>query len=307
MSWSIRSIPACAGEPGAGRTDGRRVQVYPRVCGGTWRWRLRRAKTRGLSPRVRGNRECGEREGRAVRSIPACAGEPCRRSPAPSSAAVYPRVCGGTPGDTHGKGTAGGLSPRVRGNLGVRVRNPSPLGSIPACAGEPVYPRPRGGNARVYPRVCGGTRVVMILLHTLYGLSPRVRGNPSKPGVDRTSAGSIPACAGEPALPSTTIPVLRVYPRVCGGTDDQNGARFKSNGLSPRVRGNHARAESSCRARGSIPACAGEPYRTSSKPCRESVYPRVCGGTAFTSAHSRHAHGLSPRVRGNPYRCRLRD
>ena len=33
--WLTRSIPACAGEPGTGLTTGRRLKVYPRVCGGT--------------------------------------------------------------------------------------------------------------------------------------------------------------------------------------------------------------------------------------------------------------------------------
>ena len=51
-----------------------------------------------------------------------------------------------------------GLSPRVRGN--PRHRNSSTLEvrSIPACAGEPLTIRPPPQEARVYPRVCGGTR-----------------------------------------------------------------------------------------------------------------------------------------------------
>ena len=49
--------------------------------------------------------------------------------------------------------------------------------SIPASAGEP------GGNvetrtcAGVYPRECGGTDCVYYTPVTIYGLSPRVRGN----------------------------------------------------------------------------------------------------------------------------------
>ena len=33
--WDERSIPACAGEPGAGAAGVAHAEVYPRVCGGT--------------------------------------------------------------------------------------------------------------------------------------------------------------------------------------------------------------------------------------------------------------------------------
>ena len=52
-------------------------------------------------------------------------------------AAVYPRVCGGTATAVSIASTARGLSPRVRGNLVFDPPAASPLGSIPACAGEP--------------------------------------------------------------------------------------------------------------------------------------------------------------------------
>ena len=110
-------------------------QVYPRVCGGTM-WRLRSPVAHdGLSPRVRGN-HTGDASGTvAVRSIPACAGEPSVAARSSAVARVYPRVCGGT-------ATAGiwglvwlGLSPRVRGNLPHTVGGDAGARSIPACAG----------------------------------------------------------------------------------------------------------------------------------------------------------------------------
>ena len=76
------SIPACAGEP-------------CQSC------RLDQCEaSRGLSPRVRGNR--------TVRRVCAC-----------QDYEVYPRVCGGTPAYV------------------MRHIYLSDLGSIPACAGEP--------------------------------------------------------------------------------------------------------------------------------------------------------------------------
>ena len=51
-------------------------------------------------------------------------------------------------------------------------------------------------------------------------------------------------------------------------------------GLSPRVRGNHARRPDAVHRRRSIPACAGEPAKSDLRQSRRGVYPRVCGGTA---------------------------
>ena len=53
-------------------------------------------------------------------------------------------------------------------------------------------------QARVYPRVCGGTDLVSRPGDLLQGLSPRVRGNLQVRCDDRRWLGSIPACAGEP-------------------------------------------------------------------------------------------------------------
>ena len=51
----LRSIPACAGEPGRKILCGRLCRVYPRVCGGTHPQRHEPGAGYGLSPRVRGN------------------------------------------------------------------------------------------------------------------------------------------------------------------------------------------------------------------------------------------------------------
>ena len=72
----LRSIPACAGEPGLALPDGLEDGVYPRVCGGTiWSMTLP-PFTSGLSPRVRGNPPWIPVMLCQIGSIPACAGEP---------------------------------------------------------------------------------------------------------------------------------------------------------------------------------------------------------------------------------------
>ena len=157
----IRSIPACAGEPPTLLTYGPSIGVYPRVCGGTTSCNLTPTPVSGLSPRVRGNPlyeivlRCGER------SIPACAGEPSTLATSADSIWVYPRVCGGTAFFGSLLQHAHGLSPRVRGNRGHEVRIGRRRGSIPACAGEPIRRQRPRTRPWVYPRVCGGTGILV--------------------------------------------------------------------------------------------------------------------------------------------------
>ena len=232
--------------------------VYPRVCGGTLRLGQNPGPGAGLSPRVRGTDQCGSLSGFAcglsprvrgnpqaldahiarLRSIPACAGEPQPRSGENQLRRVYPRVCGGThdypghqviyqglsprvrgnPGLPAHAGASEGLSPRVRGNPQQQVVGLVGQGSIPACAGEPSTTSPLFATARVYPRVCGGTAMLRKRWRPRQGLSPRVRGNLTASRWSHSSAGSIPACAGEPLPFSQYWQRYGVYPRVCGGT-----------------------------------------------------------------------------------------
>ena len=196
-----RSIPACAGEPQRPSPHTFRIVVYPRVCGGTRRRLQSLPLSRGLSPRVRGNRRPAAHRLGNDGSIPACAGEP-ESFPYPiSMAAVYPRVCGGTRAHCTRAAWTRGLSPRVRGNLRRRPRALRRAGSIPACAGEPRFRRVCRGRVSVYPRVCGGTGLAGAGRCDGRGLSPRVRGNPVGSTSGARPTGSIPACAGEPYPP----------------------------------------------------------------------------------------------------------
>ena len=167
--------------------------------------------------------------------------------------------------------------------------------------------------------MCGGTSFYQDVDWTGYGLSPRVRGNPPFTHHPRPSAGSIPACAGEPYAPAGRPRRLGVYPRVCGGTGQvewssgvgmglsprvrgnpqQPGADAGVNGLSPRVRGNLQSRSRRGNIIRSIPACAGEPLWSRSGLDCCGVYPRVCGGTLAPGAVGVCKTGLSPRVRGN--------
>ena len=184
-TWSSReavasgSIPACAGEPNMVIAGSCSVGVYPRVCGGTVNPLPPPPDGIGLSPRVRGNHLYPVRRCAGSGSIPACAGEPTRCECSATMRSVYPRVCGGTRPLRFGWRAPTGLSPRVRGNLQTPTFLYWRIGSIPACAGEPLSKIGRDKLPRVYPRVCGGTSggAVQEALSACWGLSPRVRGN----------------------------------------------------------------------------------------------------------------------------------
>ncbi len=192
----------------------------------------------GLSPRVRGNRRPHRASINQRRSIPACAGEPYQSQAPAQWSRVYPRVCGGTTWGCARRRDGQGLSPRVRGNPPDETTRISTMGSIPACAGEPVTSFPASSVCRVYPRVCGGTRSTLLSATNRIGLSPRVRGNRATGTQYYVDDGSIPACAGEPAVDIRLDADGKVYPRVCGGTPQYPVMAEPDRGLSPRVRGN---------------------------------------------------------------------
>ena len=208
-------------------------------------------------------------------------------------------MCGGTVKAGAGQLGQQGLSPRVRGNRYAPVSRHPGRRSIPACAGEPAQGLNRLAQAQVYPRVCGGTAVAELLTPITGGLSPRVRGNLDFLFPLVFVIRSIPACAGEPSTIGLDRFIVKVYPRVCGGTVKQFAAHTPPGGLSPRVRGNRPHCRPLARRGRSIPACAGEPPAQSPQPRPVAVYPRVCGGTDALNPPVNLADGLSPRVRGN--------
>ena len=217
---------------------------------------------------------------------------------------VYPRACGGTFALQPPSVAPVGLSPRVRGNLGLAWGWFVFCRSIPARAGEPRVAMGCGGWDRVYPRACGGTGFRFSLLEQSYGLSPRVRGNLTNTSVGVGVTGSIPARAGEPRTMSTLSIVAPVYPRACGGTAIDLPGLVPAKGLSPRVRGNLLGFLLFGDGDRSIPARAGEPSSTPRTPDCCRVYPRACGGTKLRPQYRLDMGGLSPRVRGNRPRHR---
>ena len=259
LAQSAGSIPASAGQP----------PIIP----------LHRRNSRGLSPRVRGNQDQQANPDNTRRSIPASAGQPHDQQPVRGDTMVYPRECGATSCSAGHNRHLIGLSPRVRGNpYECYYRRPR-CGSIPASAGQPYSRHASQAPCRVYPRECGATVPARFHIYISAGLSPRVRGNPSKRVCRLRGTGSIPASAGQPSRSPRPWCEKTVYPRECGATDTKWGYIVDVDGLSPRVRGNHGLHPRNERSSRSIPASAGQPYEVVGPELFESVYPRECGAT----------------------------
>ncbi len=295
-----RSIPACTGKPSEHREDAAGLPVYPRVYGETSRrveWRI---ATDGLSPRVRGNRMHGPCDRLRLRSIPACTGKPAAGRQYAGDGQVYPRVYGETSHCRETKTASEGLSPRVRGNLPDFEPNVDDWRSIPACTGKPATGLVCDDATEVYPRVYGETPHFPRRQYRGQGLSPRVRGNPSRMNLLAIFWGSIPACTGKPVCrPCAPFPE-KVYPRVYGETERGRRHEIPDGGLSPRVRGNLVPGRAAQTVPRSIPACTGKPMDRIPNNVLCRVYPRVYGETSVVTDRGVYAGGLSPRVRGNP-------
>ena len=172
-----------------------------------------------------------------------------------------------------------GLSPLARGNHRTRRGRTGNQGSIPACAGEPNAACALATSCGVYPRLRGGTFIARATSASCEGLSPLARGNRHQRNPRHASAGSIPACAGEPKWVPVATTAARVYPRLRGGTGLSMLSSTEPMGLSPLARGNPPRSAFRPGFAGSIPACAG--------------------GTAFHRVGVFDPQGLSPLARGN--------
>ena len=149
------------------------------------------------------------------------------------------------------------------------------------------------------PRVCGATPKRPACACRLQGRSPRVRGNLGDLDALPAALRPIPACAGQPCGCGCRYSRPGADPRVCGATLPvfRNGLALQ--GRSPRVRGNPPLPpRGSCRL-GPIPACAGQPWRTTRRATAATADPRVCGATSLNPSTRSASTGRSPRVRGN--------
>ena len=218
VGYRGRSIPAHAGDPYAGERQRVRLRVYPRTRGGSIVGALAIFQAKGLSPHTRGIRLHSRCLGGARGSIPAHAGDPCAAHARRGLNRVYPRTRGGSADAFVSAFRANGLSPHTRGILRRARRVSGYIGSIPAHAGDPRAARLCDSARGVYPRTRGGSGLCAFPKMWKCGLSPHTRGILSDSLISASSAGSIPAHAGDPSSLSSRGRKGRVYPRTRGGS-----------------------------------------------------------------------------------------
>ena len=131
------SIPAHTGKPIGTAGGGISVGVYPRAYGETNPCPLRRARSGGLSPRIRGNHRRVHSQLDHRGSIPAHTGKPPLWHSRSLISRVYPRAYGETFVSSSRLTPILGLSPRIRGNPGEAVFPRRLFRSIPAHTGKP--------------------------------------------------------------------------------------------------------------------------------------------------------------------------
>ena len=294
----VGSIPACAGEAAFSELTLRRLEVDPRVRGGSKLEASKLCRTCGRSPRARGKLPDRFERARLRRSIPACAGEASRRALRLCRSRVDPRVRGGSIPDFFASDKAAGRSPRARGKQRHLADRRQHERSIPACAGEARCSRNRSSAEWVDPRVRGGSGFQSPRCLRNGGRSPRARGKRAEHHEHHSLRRSIPACAGEAYAGLVYSVQAGVDPRVRGGSMISARAFQPSRGRSPRARGKPRERRHALGGLGSIPACAGEARRSSTTCCRAGVDPRVRGGSTETINAVCIALGRSPRARG---------
>ncbi len=224
---------------------------------------------------MRGKHFGNARQGESAGSIPAHAGETNARPWNAGSGWVDPRACGG--------------------NLPTPARPGRADGGV----------RPTEGQ--VDPRACGGNGVGKCRNRSNDGRSPRMRGKPVAAMGPLQWHRSIPAHAGETAIPKAVQPQDQVDPRACGGNPDVLPCTLAGGGRSPRMRGKRTNSLHPGRRVGSIPAHAGETMRGVPCPPAGGVDPRACGGNAARLSAMAVPVGRSPRMRGKQQHDRTRE
>ena len=172
-------------------------------------------------------------------------------------------------------------------------------GSIPTCVGQPAWPCTTWTQAMVYPHVCGAASSPFQRRGSLPGLSPRVWGSHTGKWLQKTAAGSIPTCVGQPGATTRCGRWREVYPHVCGAARLTRVISVTSSGLSPRVWGSQQGSSGWMERERSIPTCVGQPIGYRRVPRNVEVYPHVCGAARMPQSRPSSRKGLSPRVWGS--------
>ena len=170
----------------------------------------------------------------------------------------HPRVCGEKCELVGDDVEHLGSPPRMRGKAPVVRDIVRDLGITPAYAGKRVQVPPPDNAPRDHPRVCGEKRLLFLVLTSLMGSPPRMRGKGNVPGPQLGATRITPAYAGKSQIESFGKTGKKDHPRVCGEKSGSSPGSSGSPGSPPRMRGKGSCPSRCARASGITPAYAGK-------------------------------------------------
>ncbi len=221
-----------------------------------------------------------------------------RRS-APRRARVHPRSRGAALVTRYTEACDDGPSPLTRGSPPRLAAHHAGRGSIPAHAGQPGTSAAAFLARRVHPRSRGAAIEQVLRRPRRWGPSPLTRGSPVSLAGRGGDQGSIPAHAGQPAGLHRRAGPARVHPRSRGAAVSSATQVAADQGPSPLTRGSQDLTGEFARARGSIPAHAGQPWTGPTKFVHRPVHPRSRGAAQPAAPDGGSYTGPSPLTRGS--------
>ena len=191
----------------------------------------------GSSPRGRGTRARRRPVRRALRFIPARAGNAPGTTPSARRASVHPRAGGERRRGSIGAISDYGSSPRGRGTPDELHHAPETGRFIPARAGNATTHPASALSRVVHPRAGGERYDRRGRPQIFHGSSPRGRGTRIAARGHRLDGRFIPARAGNAGSPASSRSVWTVHPRAGGERSRRSVRSSPRAGSSPRGRG----------------------------------------------------------------------
>ena len=165
----------------------------------------------------------------------------------------------------------------MRGKRCGRDRSLGMSRIIPAHAGQTQKRFVAAVDQADHPRACGANVRYGVTSAAASGSSPRMRGKHRRSPPAPTTAGIIPAHAGQTYVAAGDRGEQADHPRACGANGYGVVEHAPPIGSSPRMRGKR-RASSAPTPRGRIiPAHAGQTSGKNRRTPRHPDHPRACG------------------------------
>ena len=191
-----------------------------------------------------------------------------------------------------------GSSPRGRGKLCAALWQALDVGLIPARAGKTGWWGPFLVVRPAHPRAGGENEIVIALVRSGTGSSPRGRGKRHQRLTLVQHTRLIPARAGKTSPNRGATCKTWAHPRAGGENGGGGGGGLGAFGSSPRGRGKRRMVLTTGWPVRLIPARAGKTITRTSSRSRRRAHPRAGGENGTLAVQDLSATDSSPRGRG---------